>query len=54
MKMENDKLFLNLDAILKKVNALKPEEVKSKYIVRATLATNIGKGLRLDLSDYYL
>lgn len=52
--MENDNLLLNLEAIIKKVNELKPDEVKSKYIVRATLATNVGRGLKLDLSDYYL
>ena len=52
--MTNENLLLNLDAILKKISELRPEEVKTKYILRATLATNVGKGLKLDLADYYL
>ncbi len=50
--MEDKNLLLNLDSILKKIIELRPEELKTKYILKATLATNKGKGVRLDLSEY--
>ena len=42
----------NLDALMKALAAKKPEAVKGKYFLKATVKTSMGPPLKLDVSPY--
>jgi large subunit ribosomal protein L1 len=51
VSFEDEKLKDNLAAFIEAINAAKPREAKGQYIRSVTLATTMGPGIPLDLSQ---
>jgi large subunit ribosomal protein L1 len=51
VSFEDDQLRDNLAAFIEAINAAKPREAKGQYIRSVTLATTMGPGIPLDLSQ---
>jgi large subunit ribosomal protein L1 len=53
-KFEIENLYANLEAVVQKILLLRPDELKSKYIQKTTLSTSNGRGMKLNLDEFYL
>lgn len=52
VSFEDDKLIENFSAITKQIVEIRPQTVKGKYIRNVSIASTMGPGIRIDISEY--
>ncbi|WP_405098327.1 50S ribosomal protein L1 [Oceanobacillus sp. FSL H7-0719] len=52
VSFENNKLAENLDAIIEQIVKVKPQSAKGTYIKNVSIASTMGPGIKLDVSNY--
>ncbi|MHA6253396.1 50S ribosomal protein L1 [Oceanobacillus sp. CAU 1775] len=52
VSFENDKLAENLTAIIEQIVKVKPQSAKGTYMKNVSIASTMGPGIKIDVSDY--
>ena len=54
MSFSKDKIFENLDTLMKAILKAKPASLKGAYINKITLSSSMGPGIKIDKNSFTL